>query len=164
MIGKMAAEHAIVAGVHHYMKKFPDLKERDWRNAYRQDLMKEVKVAPCNRHIEIKVDNFLEKRRGHPLLVREALDKQVQDYLLFFGQKGAVINTSIAMGCAEGIIASFNANMLACDGGHIVITKTWAKSLMECMGFVIRNATTKTKVSIEDLQESKEQFHFMLGL
>ena len=161
MVGKWAAEHGVVAAVRHFIKKFPYLKEntvRDWRDAYRRELKKKVEEASRDEHIEIKVDKLPEKRRGRPLLVGEALDTQVQDYLLFLRQKGAVVNTSIAMGCAEGIVASFDANMLAHNGGHIVITKTWAKSLMQHMGFVKRRATTKSKVSIEDFQEKKDQF------
>ena len=48
--------------------------------------------------------------------------------------------------------------MLACNGGHLTITKPWAKSLLKRMGFVKRKAGTKAKVSIEDFQEQKEQF------
>jgi hypothetical protein len=121
-------------------------------------LKKKVKEASHNELVEIKVDKLPEKRRGRPLLVGEALDTQVQDYLLFLRRKGAVVKTSIAMGCAEGIVASFDANMLAHNGGHIAITKTWAKSLMQRMGFVKRRATTRSKVSIEDFQERKDQF------
>ena len=124
MIGKWAAEHGVVAAVRHFIKKFPYLKEntvRDWRDAYRRELKKKVEEASRDEHIEIKVDRLPEKRRGCPLLV-EALDTQVQDR-----QKGAVVNTSLAMGCVEGIVVSFDANMLAHIGGHIVITKTWAK-------------------------------------
>ena len=62
------------------------------------------------------------------------------------------------MVCAEGIILSVDANMLACNGGHILITKTWAKSLLQRMGFVKRKATTKAKVSIENFEELKVQF------
>ena len=83
---------------------------RDWRDAYRRELKKKVEEVSHDEHVEIKVDKLPEKRRGCLLLVGEALDTQVQDYLLFLRQKGAVVNTSIAMGCAEGIVVSFDAS------------------------------------------------------
>ena len=63
------------------------------------------------------------------------MDKQDQDYLLFLRQNGAVVNTSIAMGCAEGMVASFDANMLACNSGHIVITKNLGQKSAATRGF-----------------------------
>ena len=48
--------------------------------------------------------------------------------------------------------------MLAVNGGHILITKDWAKNLLHRMGFVKRRASTKAKVSVEDFEEKKEQF------
>ena len=62
------------------------------------------------------------------------------------------------MGTAVGLVSHKDANLLACNGGHLTITKPWAKSLLKRMGFVKRKAGTKAKVSIEDFQEQKEQF------
>ena len=62
------------------------------------------------------------------------------------------------MACAEGIVRNANSNMPSVSGGHILITKDWAKILLHRMGFVKRGASNKAKVSVEDFEEKKEQF------
>ena len=159
MIGKRAAEHGVVAAVRYYIKQFPNLKEntvRDWRNAYRLELKKRVRKRSEGAAIDIT--ELPQKKRGRPLLLGEELDKQVRSYLTSFRENGAVVNTAIAMACAEGIVKSADSNMLAVNGGHILITKDWAKNLLHRMGFVKRRASTKAKVSVEDFIKKKEQF------
>ena len=64
------------------------------------------------------------------------------------------------MACAEGVVKSYDSNLLVCNGGHMLLTKHWAKYLMEWMGFVKRQASTKAKVSVSDFQQLKAQFVF----
>ena len=159
MIGKRASEHGVVAAVRHFKKDYPNLKEntvRDWRNAYRLELRKRAASKECDGDTSVTV--LPQKKKGRPLLLGEELDKQVQAYLTSFRESGAVVNTAIAMACAEGIVRSTDSNMLTVNGGHILITKNWAKSLLHRMGFVKRRAGTKAKVSVEDFEEKKEQF------
>ena len=158
MIGKTAAEHGVAASVRRYMKDFPNLKEntvRDWRNAHRLELKKRGR----NRGEEsINITELPQKKRGRPLLLGEELDKQVQAYLTSFRESGAVVNTAITMACAEGIVRSADSNLLAVNGGHILITKDWAKNILHPIGFVKRRASTKAKVTVEDFEEKKDQF------
>ena len=161
MIGKRAADHGVVAAVLYYIKQFPNLKKntvRHWGNAYRIKLKKRVRKGSAGGYVMINISELPIKKRGCPLLLGEELDKQVQSYLTSFRESGAVVNTAIAMGCAEGIVRSADSNMLAVNRGHILITKDWAKNLLSRMGFVKRRASTKAKVSVEDFQEKKEQF------
>ena len=46
------------------------------------------------------------------------------------------------MACAEGIVLNADSNMPSVNGGHILITKDWAKILLHRMGFVKRGAST----------------------
>ena len=62
------------------------------------------------------------------------------------------------MACSEGIVRNADSNMLAVNGGHILITKDWAKNMLHRMGFVNRRASTRAKVPVEDFEEKKEQF------
>ncbi len=98
---------------------------RDWRDAYRLELKKRSSTG------DVKIDELPAKKRGRPLLLGEELDRQVQAYLTNFRECGAVVNTAIAMACAEGIVKSVDANMLACNGGHILITKHWGKNILK---------------------------------
>ena len=56
---------------------------------------------------------------------------------------GAVVNTAIAIACAEGIVRSKDSNLLSCNGGHISLSKHWGKHLLSRMGYVKRRASTK---------------------
>ena len=85
---------------------------------------------------------------------------QVKAYLKALRANGAVINTAIAIGCAEGIIRNKDSNLLEANGGHIALTKSWAKHLLERMGFVERRASTKAKIDIDDFEAVKEKFLF----
>ena len=91
-------------------------------------------------------------------MLGEELDKQVRTYLKSFRENGAVVNTAIAIACAQGIIKAHDSNLLESNGGHISLTKTWAKYLMHRMGFVKRRASTKAKVSVSDFEALKAQF------
>ena len=48
------------------------------------------------------------------------------------------------MAAGEGLIKAHDRTMLVQHGGHILITKSWAMSLLKRMGFVKRKATTKS--------------------
>ena len=69
-------------------------------------------------------------------------------YLKALRENGAVVNTAIAIGVAEGIIRSKDSNLLAASGGHIALTKSWSKHLLERMGFVKRRVSTKAKLTL----------------
>lgn len=83
---------------------------------------------------------------------------QVRAYLNALRDNGAVVNTAIAIGCAEGIVRSKDSNLLASNGGHITLTKHWGKHLLSRMGYVKRRASTKAKITVPNLDELKAQF------
>jgi len=89
---------------------------------------------------------------GRPLTLEPVLDEQVQAYL----RKGAgAITTDVAIAAAEGIVCKKGGNLLAKYGGHIALTRDWAHSLLDWMGFIKRKAKTKAKVSVEDFEKLK---------
>jgi len=47
---------------------------------------------------------------------------------------GGVVNTSIAMEAANGIVRRYDSNLLAVNRGHIFLPKHWVQYLMERMG------------------------------
>ncbi len=91
---------------------------------------------------DVTVKKLTDKKKGRPLLLGCELNKQVQVYLTSLRENGAVINTAIAMACAEGVVKSYDSNLLECNGGHISLTKHWAKYLM---GLVKRWASMKAR-------------------
>ena len=63
------------------------------------------------------------------------LDKAVQEYVRGLREVGSVVDISIIMAAAEGIIVAQDEGLLVQHGGHIEITKSWAVSLLERMGY-----------------------------
>ena len=65
-------------------------------------------------------------------VVGQDLDKQIHSYLAALRQSGTVVNTSIVIACATGVVKSDNSHLLQCNGG---LFKQWPKYLMERMGY-----------------------------
>ena len=83
---------------------------------------------------------------------------QVQAYLHALRANGADVNTAIAIACAEGIVRSKDSNLLACNGGHISLSKHWGKHLLSHMGYLKHRVSTKAKDAVQDFEEVKAQF------
>ena len=62
------------------------------------------------------------------------------------------------MAAAEGIVASRDQGLLAQHGGHIQITKTWARSLLTRMGYVKRKCSNAGKVAVSRFLELQGDF------
>ena len=69
-----------------------------------------------------------------------------------------VINTSVVVAMAMGIITSKDPSLLYENGGHLVITSSWAKSILKRMGYVKRKSLNAGKVTVEDFEELKAVF------
>ena len=159
-IGKRAAEHGVTATVRHFSRVFTNrsLKEstvRTWKMKYLQEV-----AARRRANEDTSVKELVNKKTGRPLMLGEDLDKQVRAYLTALRETGAVVNTAITIACAKGVVKNFDSNLLECNGGHVSLTKHWAKYLLERMGFVKRRASTKAKVSLPDFEQFKAQFVF----
>ena len=99
----------------------------------------EVKVLTTNTH-------------GRPLLLGKELDKCVQDYIKNL-RKIRDVNTAIVIGVANGIVSAQNYALLLENGGHISITKEWAKSILRQMNYVKRKESNAGKVSVSCFNE-----------
>jgi hypothetical protein len=159
-IGKRAAEYGVTASLRYFSKAFTgrSLKEstvRTWKMKYLQEI-----AARRRSGGDMNVKELVNKKLGRPLMLGEDLDKQVRAYLTALRENGVVVNTAITIACAKGVVKCFNSNLLDCNGGHISLTKHWAKCLMERMEFVKRRANTKTNISLPDFERYKAQFIF----
>ena len=98
------------------------------------------------------VDHLAVAVKGPPLLLGKDLDLKMQAYIASLHEAGGVVNTAIVIAAATGIVKQHNSNLLAANGGHIVLTKHWAQYMLQRMGYVKRKATSKGKVTVENLQ------------
>ena len=88
------------------------------------------------------ISNLPHKGRGRPLILGSTLDSKVQAYLTHIRDAGGAVNAAIVLAAAKAIILKSDKSILVEYGGHIVLTKDWAKSLLRRMGFVKRRGTT----------------------
>ena len=157
-IGKYAAENGAARASRHFSKVFGNVNESTARRLkveYLQKVKETSKEDNCDMPV---VKALATKQQGRPLLLGKNLDTAVQEFVNATRKVGLVINTDIVEGAAKGIIAARDILKLAGYGGHIVITKGWAKSLLKRMGYVKRKASNAGKVSVAQFQEVKEVF------
>ena len=62
------------------------------------------------------------------------------------------------MAAAVGIVSARNSTALKSNGGHIEITKSWARSILDRMGYVKRKCSNAGKVSPAHFVEIKDVF------
>ena len=89
-------------------------------------------------------------------MLGDELEKQVKTYIGYLRERGAVVNTEIVLGVAQGIVRNHNSNLLACNGGHICLGKPWAKILLSRMGYVKRQGSISAKITISNFEELKQ--------
>ena len=108
---------------------------------------------------DLTVTSLPAKKLGRPLLLGEELERKIQLYLKAIRESGGVVNTAIALGAARGIILKLNRTMLLENGGHVDLTKAWARGLLGRMGYVKRRGTTsKSKNLVENFDDLKVSF------
>lgn len=160
-IGKYAAEHGPAKAVRHFSKllssKLPETTARRLKSEYLRKL--KVVAGECSGESTVpEVKSLPTKAQGRPLLLGRQLDDSVQEYIDAMRKVGGVVNTGIVMAAARGITASRNPGLLREHGGHIEITKAWAKSLLMRMGYVKRKCSNAGKVSVSRFKEVQEDF------
>ena len=64
------------------------------------------------------------------MLLGEELDRKVNLYLNAMRSRGAVVNTSVVVAVANGVVASEGDYLLVCNGRHIEITRYWPKNML----------------------------------
>jgi len=158
-VGKRAAEHGVTATIRYYARKFKDLplKEssvRRLKNEYQASL----KIASADEPSSSGTQELVPRKTGRPLMLGEDLDKLVRHYLVELRDCGGVVNTRIAIAVGLGVVTYKDANLLAKYGGDVVLTKHWAKYLLQRMGMVKRRGNTKAKVTVENFEELKTGF------
>ena len=97
-------------------------------------------------------------KRGRPLLLGQDLDTKVQLYRRKVRDGGGgAVSARIVTAAARGILLKCDRTKLVEFGGHVELSRHWAHSLLKCMNFVQRKATTaKSKQSEANFRELKQ--------
>ena len=159
-LGKRAAELGIKSTVRYFTTKPGEERTLSPSTlfAWKEKYWYELKQRRSDE--DPSVNELPSKKRGRPLLLGSELDERVQLFLKQLRANGAVINTAIVMATAEGIIQNEDSNLLAKNGGTIVLSKHWVRSLMTRMNFVKQRGNSKSKVTCTNFEELREQFLF----
>ena len=123
--------------VRSFLKKYTAIKNRGKKNS-----TSPIKGIPA-------------KRRGRPAMLGIA-DKKIRDFLIALRHRGGVINSTIAIAAAKGLIQSSSDP----DLKRIKINTSWTENLFRRMGFVRRMATT-AKIPIPDNAHKETELVFM---
>ena len=153
-VARYAVQHGTSAALRYFKDRFPELKwttVNDWKEATKREAAKG----------ELKKPVVLEeKNRGWPSLLSDDVTEDIKCYIHALRDAGRVVNTSIVLAAATGILQRKDPSSLQCNGGSVVLKKSWAKYLLKKMSFVKRKATTKSKVSCENFEKLREQYLF----
>ena len=125
-MAKYAAEHNVAKAIKRFLGDFgKTLNEstiRGWKKAYLQELHKRKKSGS-----NMVVNELKEKKNGRPLMLGEDLDRKGPcKYIQDTRRLSNAITTRVVMAGALGIVKKKDKNLLAENGGHIVINKSWA--------------------------------------
>lgn len=144
-----AENHSTAAAVRKYRALFPRLNEST--------------VRTFRKNIKNRGSGEL-KDRTRPLLLGRELDNEVKRRLTSLRENGGVVNTSIAVATATGIVKRKAPHLLKQNGGHLEISKSWAQSFFRRTGFCKRHATTgKLPLPQPFILEQRKRFAQEIG-
>ncbi len=132
-------------------RKLHESTVRGWTKTFR----KELHAKPSS---EISESDMANNPRGRPLLLGDALDKQVQEMIRSIREAGGVINQTIVLSIARGIVSSHDRSLLKEHGGPIDLSRTWVESIMGRMNFVRRKGTKAAKKLPDNIEQEKVDF------
>ena len=139
MIGEYAAENGATHVAKHYYTavlgiEINESTARRFKAKYLEKLSKKIMEqrqkqadTPDTSHSEeikeepITITELETKPQGRLVLLGEELDSLVQEFILNLRAASGVVNTTVVMGAAEGIISYHDASKLSSHGEHINI-------------------------------------------
>ena len=75
---------------------------------------------------DITLESLPPKKRGRPLLLSESIDKQVQAYVKNPQEQGCIVNTTLVIAAARGILKKCDPSLAKSNENREMLTKSWA--------------------------------------
>ena len=151
---KFAAENGNKAAV----DKFSKVLSRPVRESTMRGIKKAYYIElQKKRNHDAEITRLEYRLRGRPLLLGK-LDANVQEYIRKLRLAGCVINRTIVVAAARGIVEHLQPSLLHEYGGPVEPGRKWAESLMRRMGLVKRKATKAARKVPDDLESVKAEF------
>ncbi|KAG0422625.1 hypothetical protein HPB47_001564 [Ixodes persulcatus] len=86
------------------------------------------------------------------------LDQDVQDYIRKLRERGGIVNRTIIIAAAWGIVKVKQPSKLPENGGSLTLGRKWAESMMKRMNLVRRKATRTARKVPTDFENIKSEF------
>lgn len=154
-IGKYTAENGPIRASCHFSKllgrNVPESTARRLKKEYLQALA----AGPSDGSSVVALPKGLCER---PLKFGFDLDNCVQQYVNALKTAGSVVNTTIVIAGAKGIVAAKQPSLLFSHGGDRDVLKGWVKSLFKRMHYVKRKGSNAGKITMEHFKEVQEVF------
>ena len=152
-VAKYACNYGNKSAVKKFSKELGhDLSEGTVRNFKRKYLDKVKSVGDPD-----SVTSLPSAPSGRPLLLGK-YDDEVAEYVHMLRLSGGILNSSILIAAAKGIIAHRNPGLLKDYGGSLELGKKWAESFLIRRGYVKRKATKAARKLPQDFPELKQNF------
>ena len=155
-IARYAVENGIANAARKFSKDLGGSVNKSTVRSIKSSYLKaRRKIDLGGGHIELEELKELPKQsRVRPLLLGK-YDEILQDYLRNLRAEGGIITSQIVISAATGILKFHDKAFLS----QIELTKTWAESLLNRMGFVRRKGTKTARSIPNDFERLKTDFH-----
>jgi hypothetical protein len=136
-IGKYALEHTNSKAISKFSAELghaiPESTVRNFKSQYKRELKGET--------LSLREKVLKKMQQGRKSLLGAKLDNLLWEYVNKLRDAGGVVNTSLVLAAAEGLVKRHKPSLLAANGGPVVLKKSWALSQLKRMGFSKRKAT-----------------------
>ena len=156
-IGRYAAENGTAAAC----KKFSKEQARPICESTIRG-MKSAYIKVINSNPQAEINELPRNDRGRPLLLGK-YDDDVKAYIRGIRQAGGAVSSKVVLAGTRGLLQNKNPPILAEHGGHVTLDKTWARSLLNRMGFTKRKGTKGVKTRPDDFAEVGGKFWRRIG-
>ena len=76
------------------------------------------------------VTELKSKKRGKPSTLPNKITTVIMKYISAIRDADGIINTAIVIAAGLGIVKRMDPRLLECNGGYVVLQKSWAKYLL----------------------------------
>ena len=147
-MGRYTSLHGVAAAARFFTRKFDYQVSETTLHTMKKAYLQEVTRKRVNEDNE-NIDLLPHQKRGRPVFLGESLDGKVQMYLRRVWDGGGVVTERIAIAAAWDILLSCDRSKLVEFGGHVMLNRFWAYSLLKRMNFVKWKVTPLLKASMQ---------------
>ena len=152
-IGKYGATHGVTKAARYFSKELGKHINESTVRGMVKAYQKELATGEAE-----EISSLPPSKRGRPLMLGDQLDDAVIEHLQSIRTEGGVINSTIVVATATGIVKEMNSGLLAEHGGSLNISKSWAKSLLNRMGWVKCKGTKAARKVPDNIEQVTEDF------